>query len=288
MDVKIDKAPDFVGIGAAKAGTSWLAFLMNQHAAIRMASEKEITFFSSEKKWRKGEAWYRSRLPRREPNTVVGEFSVSYMTHAEKTATRLKAMNEHVRLVAVLRHPLKRARSHWNWLHQLGRVKYGTPFNLERTPAVLQDSLYYQNLRPFIEQFGHSQIHILKYENLVKDPLETLNRLFAFLGISQLTKIESTDQKIGETIIPRWQTLELFRMRVHRWAGKRGMVSVVDGLRTLGIPRLYRVLNNSGRFDRVAPISFEHLRTPIAHDLRQLDEVIDFSISDWLDDCRHT
>ena len=281
-----NKGPDFVGIGAAKAGTSWLAFLMNQHSALRMASEKEITFFSSEKRWSKGEEWYRSRLPRREPNTLIGEFSVSYMTHAEKTATRLKSMNGHVRLIAVLRHPLKRAQSHWNWLHQLGRVKYGTPFNLEMAPAILQDSLYYQNLKPFIERFERSQIHVLKYENLLKDPLETLNSLFTFLGVAPLTKIEFFDQRVGETIVPRWQTLELFRMRVHRWAGKRGMVSLVELLRKMGVSRLYRSLNNSGRFDRIRPLSFEQIRTPIAHDLIQLEKVIDFSITDWLKDCR--
>ncbi|MGB0910916.1 MAG: sulfotransferase family protein [Nitrospirales bacterium] len=281
-----DKGPDFVGIGAAKAGTSWLAFLMNQHSSLRMASEKEITFFSSEKKWSKGKEWYRSRLPRREPNTLIGEFSVSYMTHAEKTATRLKSMNEQVRLIAILRHPLKRAQSHWNWLHQLGRVKYGTPFNLETTPAVLRDSLYFQNLKPFIEQFGRSQIHVLKYENLVKDPLDTVNRLFTFLEVEQLTKIEFSDQRVGETIIPRWQTLDSFRRCLHRWAGKKGLVSLIELLRKMGVPRLYRLLNCSGRFDRVRPLSFEQIRIPIAHDLIQLEKVIDFSISDWLDDCR--
>ena len=48
-------------IGAEKAGTTTLAFLLNQHADIQLAESKEPNYFTYE--WDRGIDWYRSCFP---------------------------------------------------------------------------------------------------------------------------------------------------------------------------------------------------------------------------------
>jgi hypothetical protein len=47
------RGPDFIGIGAQRAGTSWLYACLYEHPQICMPL-KEIHFFSCERNWRRG------------------------------------------------------------------------------------------------------------------------------------------------------------------------------------------------------------------------------------------
>src|SRR4051812_9675260 len=55
--------PDFVIIGAQKAGTTSLWRYLVEHPMIVGPAEKEIHFFDG--RFDRGEGWYRARFPRR-------------------------------------------------------------------------------------------------------------------------------------------------------------------------------------------------------------------------------
>jgi len=51
------RQPDFIGLGAQKAGTSWIYACLFEHPQICIP-KKEIHFFSRERNWPKGYGWY--------------------------------------------------------------------------------------------------------------------------------------------------------------------------------------------------------------------------------------
>ena len=51
--------PDFLIVGAQKAGTTSMFHYLNQHPQIIGAYNKEVGFFSRDENYKKGNKWYR-------------------------------------------------------------------------------------------------------------------------------------------------------------------------------------------------------------------------------------
>ena len=72
--------PDFLVIGATKAGTTSLDFYLSLHPDIHMARPKEPRFFIDDAepigRWSRGEEWYRSLFV--SPKRLAGETSPLY------------------------------------------------------------------------------------------------------------------------------------------------------------------------------------------------------------------
>jgi hypothetical protein len=60
------RRPDFLIIGAQKAGTSTLEFFLSQHSRIKCARQKEVGFFNRDKVHHLGANWYGRQFPRRD------------------------------------------------------------------------------------------------------------------------------------------------------------------------------------------------------------------------------
>ena len=92
--MKIDdflKVPTVIGVGAPRAGTTWLDTVLRQHPSIQMPHNvKELWFFSS--KYTKGIDWYLSHfLPFKTEAKYWGEVSTSYLCFPS-TAERIKTL----------------------------------------------------------------------------------------------------------------------------------------------------------------------------------------------------
>jgi hypothetical protein len=118
---------DFIGIGAAKCGTTWLAKCLEEHPDILMSSgksKKELLFFNNSEsvdKFRdekvsyfdKGYSWYLKQFPDPEIGKIRGEFTTLYLTDTD-AAKRIKEFNPNVKIIAILRNPINMINStHW-------------------------------------------------------------------------------------------------------------------------------------------------------------------------------
>jgi len=118
--------PDFLIIGAQRAGTTSLYRYLVRHPAISRAITKELRYFDLN--YQRGERWYRSRFPsagarararrRTGMDLVVGEATPDYVFHPHVPG-RVKRLIPDVKLIVVLRDPVDRAFSHY-W-HQVER-----------------------------------------------------------------------------------------------------------------------------------------------------------------------
>ncbi len=77
---------DFIGIGAAKSGTTWLFHCLGQHPQICLSEPKEINYFNQRGSFRnfnknhtKPFSWYINHFRHCQANKIKGEFSPIYL-----------------------------------------------------------------------------------------------------------------------------------------------------------------------------------------------------------------
>lgn len=179
--------PNFIMIGAMKSGTSSLHYYLDEHPEISMSHPKELDFFIEERGWSKGFDWYESHFSR--TAAIRGESSVGY-TQRHKYAgvpERIHAMNPDIKLLYLLRDPVERLVSHFTQLSLMGLEHRDFPGVLNELPGsdyVLSSSYYYQ-LSAYLDFFSVEQIQVLTLEELIRDKVGTIQKVFQFLGVEE-------------------------------------------------------------------------------------------------------
>ncbi len=182
--------PDFIGIGAQKAGTSWLTACLRAHPQIWMPM-KEIGFFSE---------WYEAGLERYEwkfrkcpKGKLTGEFSTSYLC-TEGVAQQIKNAYPDIKIIAVLRHPVSRALSYWRHCEMRGRLP-----DLER---LFEWSRYSKHVPIWQELFGKN-LHLVDYRSMWRYPHMELRYTYSFLGLHEPFIPSIVSQRVNTSTNPR-------------------------------------------------------------------------------------
>ena len=119
------RLPNFLVIGAAKAGTTTVYQYLKQHPQVYMSPRKEPHFFS--KNGTKDYPIptledYQALFQEASDEIAIGEASTSYLTHPQ-TAERIQYHIPHAKLIAILRDPANRTYSLYIMLLMLGKRK---------------------------------------------------------------------------------------------------------------------------------------------------------------------
>ena len=189
MDCRDDTMtlPNFVVIGAMKAGTVSLGHYLDEHPDVflgRGGRFSEPNFFIAEHNWPRGRGWYESLFAGAGQATAIGECSPSY-TWAHRyrgIPGRMAQLVPQARLVYVVRDPVARMQS--MYMHQVsaGRER--------RRPevALLDDrylgpSRYGFQLAAFLDHFERGQVLVVASEVLRDRPREALGAVFSHLAV---------------------------------------------------------------------------------------------------------
>ena len=194
--------PDFLVIGAQKAGTTALYAYLRWHPGITGPSWKEVSFF--DRHWWRGEAWYRGQFPLRSRGKLVGEASPSYLFHP-LAPERARVMVPDAKLVALLREPVARAYSQYQHEVSLGREPLSfedaiaaeegrTAGEVERLVAdpkafsrawwdhtYVARGRYAEQLERWLAVFPREQLLVVRTEDLGERPAETYASILSFL-----------------------------------------------------------------------------------------------------------
>jgi Sulfotransferase domain len=195
--------PDFLILGAQKAGTTALYAYLRWHPQITGPSFKEVSFF--DRHYTRGERWYRAHLPVRRRG-LVGEASPSYLFHP-LAPERVARMLPDARLIALLRNPVDRAFSHYQHEVALGREQLSFEDALAREQErmdgelehMLRDPVYFshawwnytyvargryaQQLERWFAAFPREQVLVLLTDDLAADTAGTYRRVLDFLSV---------------------------------------------------------------------------------------------------------
>ena len=151
VTARLRPLPDFLIVGAQKAGTTALYAYLRRHPSITGPSWKEVSYF--DRHYLRGPAWYRGNFPLRSRGRIVGEASPSYLFHPD-AAERAAALVPGARVIALVRDPVERAHSHYQHEVALGREPLPFEEALEREEERLAGEL--ERMRADAGYFSHA------------------------------------------------------------------------------------------------------------------------------------
>ena len=99
------REPDFIGIGASKAASSWIFSCLKEHPEICVSSKKEINFFNKPYNYNKGIEHYKSFFKHCPKKSIKGEFTPNYINSTQVPQLIHKHF-PNVKIIACLRNPI--------------------------------------------------------------------------------------------------------------------------------------------------------------------------------------
>ncbi len=250
--------PNFIGIGAHKSGTSWLARILASHPNAWIPA-KELHFF--DQYWSRGTGWYESCFDRAS-GRVCGEFTPMYMFDPA-CCNRIAETCPDARLICMLRNPVDRAVSAYRMMRQRFGEKRSFEACCAEDSELVDRGRYAEQLSRFQNYFSDDRILVLLFEETVCDTEGLRGVLGDFLGLDGSGFTFDHDRSASTQ--PRVPILRSAMTRGSRAMRRRGMDGVANFLsRTVG-PWARAALDSSQPIDVDIPNS---LRASI---IEQLD-----------------
>jgi hypothetical protein len=198
-------------IGSMKSGTTTLANNLGRHPAVALSNPKEPGFFAFDDVFEKGADWYEG-LFRFDPavHRVALEGSTDYtkFPFCPQSAERIRAFGRDMRLIFMMRHPLRRIESHARHVQGAGRELGMT--NSDRpdhsldagvSPVNLAASQYASQLERYRDFFEAGRLKLFTLERLESHPEDVLREACAYLDLDpSRMPLEVTHENRAKTI----------------------------------------------------------------------------------------
>lgn len=254
--------PNFLIVGAAKAGTTSLHYYLDQHPDIFLSDAKEPEYFA----YKDGGAdfvgpgdehahrfvvrrldAYLDLFATSGASKVVGEASTIYL-YNRYAAENIRQFNPEMKIIAILRDPTDRAWSHFKYL--LSQLSAAGVRDVGQyadfRDAVIQEAKrvrgnwgpdwhfinrgrYVGQLSRFYARFPPGQIKVYLYDDLKSDALRVVKDIFRFVGVDDgfdpdvSTRLNAAAPK-G---IPRATALRGLANAMGRWSAAGALVRVL-------------------------------------------------------------
>jgi hypothetical protein len=199
--------PNFLIVGAQKAGTTALYYALSKHPEVFMSAVKEPAYFVAEEALEEmagpGDGdhrpvatpgAYRELFAEAGAAAARGEASTSYL-YSPGAAARIEAELPGVKLIAILRNPAERAYSNFLHLVRDGRepihdFRAALDAEAQRREAGWSLSWRYRDkgfyagqVQRFLDTFGPDRFRCYLYEDYNDDPDSTVRDIYRFLGV---------------------------------------------------------------------------------------------------------
>ncbi|MEO9965627.1 MAG: sulfotransferase [Reichenbachiella sp.] len=207
--------PDFLIVGAMKGGTSSLAYILSHHKDIYIP-KNEIFYFSHDKNYKKGPKWYLSKIGQAsECKKLVGEKTASYH-YISKSAKRIFDYNPNMKLIWILRDPIKRSYSQFWHVQKHGGESRTFEKAIEDEVKGLTENIwnryiarsnYSDQIENYLKFFDKEQFHFMLFEDLVKSPLQETNKVLDFLGLKSMSQEEVVNEPRNVTFVSAYPKL---------------------------------------------------------------------------------
>lgn len=273
--------PNFLVIGAPKAGTTSLHLHLRAHPQVFMPELKEPRFFGYEGEGERLKfpirtlAEYEALFEAVAGETAIGEATPHYLVYPG-AARRIRELIPEARLIASLRDPVERSYSVYQMNLRNRGVNEGVPFvEAIRRDGNLRET-YGDMLARYFALFPAEQIKVILLEDLETAPQATIRDLYGFLGVDpdfvppDLLKVANPG---GE---PRSKLLHglLSDPRLRQFSRAFLPRGLVERLRTLRSRNLEK--QPLGAAERQAAIGF------FRDDILRTQELIGRDLSAWL------
>jgi hypothetical protein len=272
--------PNFLIIGAAKAGTTTLHTYQRPHPQIFMPARTEQRFFAYGGTGDdytfpvKSLADYEGYFAGVTDETAIGEATPRYL-RTPAAAGRIREILPDCRLIVSLRNPVERAFSSYVMGVRNRTVEGARTFTeaLHAIPSLQRG--YAGDLAVYFDRFDRAQFHILRFEDLVRDPVAVAQALYGVLGVATdfVPEVERVSNPGG---LPKNKAL-------HRLLSSKPVMDLGKRLvpeRLLGAAKTLR--NQNLEKQRMTPEERQAALAVFRDDILKTQEIIGQDLSDWL------
>ncbi len=285
MDFKID----FVGIGAVKAGSTWLADMLRQHPQIFLPQRKELHYFHKEfnedptlrnEHYNKPLRWYASFFENAKEGQLKGEFTPDYLW-SENAARDIRNFNPKIKIIAILRNPIERTFS--DYLYNIQRGIFSMSFKqaVKEKPFLIERSLYYEQLKRYFDLFPKKNIKVVFIDN---DKESILRDVQKFLKVTEFIP-KDVDMRVNVTGVSKYFFLNNIFSSSRFFLKKHNLNFALQAIRIAGIARISaKIRKDVVPFDS-RPLLNEEIKKKLLvlfiADIEKLEKLLKKDLSHW-------
>jgi len=274
--------PTFLGIGAPRAGTTWLNTLLASHPDVYMPTLRdEIRFFDHY--YDRGLDWYEAlfRPPEHADRyQAIGEISPQYL-ECDECPQRIFTRLPESKLIVILRHPVSRAYSQYGFFVQRRNYRGSFEEFLTTYPRALERGFYSRYIRRYLDYFERDRILALIFEDAFGDVAKTKETVAAFVGVDGARFPSSSgSSKVNPSSVPAFQFLYGFVAKTGRQLRKWHLEPMVDFvMRT----RMQRILGRGRPLPALDEVLKQELSEMYREEFDALEECLEIDVSSWRD-----
>lgn len=184
-------------IGAQKAGTTSLYDWLGQHPEIYAPQKaKDFHFFSNDEYFKKGLAELHQRYPDYQDEEIVLHSGVNYSYFNSYTYERLLKYNSDMKVLMVLRNPVERAISAFNYFKRLNleNRNFEKAFNLDNEKSLkdyharsnytyVDHGFYFEQITTLRKYFPEKNFKVFIFEDMVDSKEKIYRKVLGFLDV---------------------------------------------------------------------------------------------------------
>jgi hypothetical protein len=192
--------PNFLVIGAQRAGTTWLYECLREHPEIFLPETKELHYFDLNHE--KGDEWYFQHFEG-VSEKAIGEITPNYYQYPG-AIEKAHALLPEAKFIFILREPKARAISQF----ALFKEKWGLTSieqALEEKPEFADLSLQGKHLQRISSIVPKENLLVLFYEDLASSPLSFLSSVYRFLGVREVGSPSFLNKRVNKVLMPNAQ-----------------------------------------------------------------------------------
>jgi hypothetical protein len=198
------RQPNFFIVGAPKCGTTAMNHYLRQRPQIFMPHRKDITYFGSDLKFsrpRISHEQYLSLFQDANGAARIGETSVWYL-YSKKAAQEIKSFAPSARIIVMLRNPVdmlyaQHSQFLYNCNEDIVNFEEALAAEVERKQGkrippqshfvaglfYRETIMYTEQLARYFETFGRQNIHVILFDDFIRDTGKSFAETLAFLAV---------------------------------------------------------------------------------------------------------
>lgn len=291
--------PNLFIVGAAKSGTTTLYHYLEKHSQVFMPEDelyKEPAFFSSKGEKMGLEKYLDIFRNANENHKYIGEASTAYITD-ENSAKKIYDFNKESKIIIILRNPVKRAYSLYNWMVQEG-YEYSKSFEsaLEKEKTrknkkipnfwepeyywnymYFESGLYYKQVKRYFDLFNHNNIKVLIFENFIKDTQKAFIDTCSFLDI-KYEKIDIRKENESKDVLHPW--ISFIGRKVNNNINRLQEIFMGINNKRKRDFLVYRLQKNK-KVKKLNDSTATYLKSLYQKDIEQLERFLNTDLSIW-------
>lgn len=197
------KKPNFLIVGAQKAGSTWIYDALKMHPEVFVPEAVELLFFQKEDNYIdqnltsylenflsvNNEKAIGEKTPSYlwsdDSNSIYGSQGKSFNKNIPKTVKRV--LGPDIKIIASLRHPVMRAISAYFHHVKRKRIKPGESIlALKNRMGIIDLGFYGRHIKSWLNEFSREQLLVIGMESeIIAEPSDTFRNLCKFLEVEE-------------------------------------------------------------------------------------------------------